>query len=400
MRYYSPGMTTQQHAGIQHTSAMIADGTIKLVDLAEEAKRWNLLNRVKLPTPAASDYITPSDASASSFSVYGLIEDFEDVTDWTGVSGQISTSKEGGNYSAYIDTDSTSATVRMYKNDPVDLTNINTLRFWWKMWYTIYDGSTSGRLVIDTVNTFDSADRTVLWEKTYSTGASWLNGKETGIAEGIDVSGYTGNWYIAFEVVVSATNTGYHSNAEDGITLHNALIVDNLAESSNAPSNSRDDDVATYWSPSPENESGAWCMWDTGTLRILSGCRIYFPDASYIPASMKLQVSEDGSSWTDVESIDGSAVTAGAWNEFAFNARYARYLRLVVTDYGAANGVRVSDVDYYSRLVDRVACEHGHGSGVTPHLRGHGVRPFESLRRKRDLDSLIKRIEILEKMVL
>ena len=60
---------------------------------------------------------------------------------------------------------------------------------------------------------------------------------------------------------------------------------------------------------------------------------------------------------------------AGAyWKEYSWNARYARYVRLIVDTHGAT-GTEIFEADYYSRLIDRVASEHGHGSGIEPHLQ-------------------------------
>jgi len=42
-------------------------------------------------------------------------------------------------------------------------------------------------------------------------------------------------------------------------------------------------------------------------------------------------------------------------------ARYALYIRLRIATHGVA-GTRVYESDHYSRIVEKVASEHGHGS--------------------------------------
>ncbi len=148
-----------------------------------------------------------------------------------------------------------------------------------------------------------------------------------------------------------------------------------------------DDQLATPWRPNPANESNAWLTSDMGALKICGGCRIYWgADAAYRPTAYRLQVSEDGTTWTTVIT-DTTAPPASAWKEYSWNARYARYIRLIVDTHGST-GTEIFEVDYYSRITDRVAAEHGHGSGVEPYLEvryseGHPPMAFGDTLRER-----------------
>ncbi|GAI34002.1 unnamed protein product, partial [marine sediment metagenome] len=157
-----------------------------------------------------------------------------------------------------------------------------------------------------------------------------------------------------------------------------------------------DDNTGTFWMPEPANEAGAWCRCDMGALKICGGCRIYWgAEVAYRPTAYRIEVSENGSTWTTVVT-ETEAAPASAWKEYSWNARYARYIRMIVDTHGAS-GTKVYEADYYSRITDRVAAEHGHGSGITPYLKvkhskGHpAMVRGESLRGKvKDLPSLIE----------
>jgi len=140
-----------------------------------------------------------------------------------------------------------------------------------------------------------------------------------------------------------------------------------------------DDKTDTYWSSDPPNEPGAWLKIDTGSLQITGAIRIYFPDPTHIPESFKIEGSEDGATWETL--LTGQTGSEG-WNTYTFNARYLRYLRITVEDYGTANGIKIAETDYYSRITERVAALHGHGSGVVRFRRGHGERLSDDVRRE------------------
>jgi len=409
MRVYTRGLTALDHAAIQHTSDMIQDGTIKDVDiapdaaiaktklaltgaikdsdiapdaaiatskladdagitltkLADEAKAWNLLNRVKLPAPATSDYVTPSAASASS-SRYTPAFDEVIRRHADGVTNEENI--YDGNGETYATPGFTLGAKSSYEMIVWDLGT--------EAERTVHFKHYSGDVYVFSYIDTSSDDATWTTQNTANNGTSEAT--------------FTATFrYIRWVCKNDSPNDMGASYARMFYLWVGRVLPDVTI----------DDDTVTKWRPYPANEANAWCQWDTGAAKILAGCRIYWgTDTNYLPQAYRIQVSEDGSTWEDVVT-ETSPPPAGAWKEYSWRARYGRYIRLIVDEHGPS-GTEIYEMDYYSRLVDRVASEHGHGSGVTQHLRGHGVRPFESLRKKRDLDSLIKRIELLENLVL
>jgi len=155
----------------------------------------------------------------------------------------------------------------------------------------------------------------------------------------------------------------------------------------------KDDNLTTKWRPYPANESGARISWDMGALKICGGCRIYWgSDAAYRPSAYRIQVSEDGTNWTTV--YTATSQPASGWVAYTWPATYCRYICLVVDQHGSS-GTEVYEFDYYSRITDRVAAEHGHGSGITPYLKGSGKRIYEDLREAKP-KSLEERLALIE----
>ena len=94
--------------------------------------------------------------------------------------------------------------------------------------------------------------------------------------------------------------------------------------------NTIDDDLETFWVPSPENEINPWISWDIGSLKLIDGCRIYWgSDTNYIPSAYHIQTSTDNINWTTVRTLT-EAPPAGQWVEYFWNEDYARYIKIIV----------------------------------------------------------------------
>lgn len=126
-----------------------------------------------------------------------------------------------------------------------------------------------------------------------------------------------------------------------------------------------DGDTTSRWYPGTTNP-GEWLQIDAGSNSIIGGARIYW--GSNVPNAYRIQASVDGSTWVDVYTAT-SPPTPNSWTEYSWPAVYARYLRLYLDDQGL-NPVEVAEFQYYSRITDRVAAEHGHGSGPEPWKKG------------------------------
>ncbi|MBA7604663.1 hypothetical protein ES703_11789 [subsurface metagenome] len=345
------------------------------------------LNMVKLPSPLASDYVTPSAVLASS-EYTPLLDGFEVLGDWTyeevDAKGFIS---DGGLQTDWVTQGTYSRKIHksLGAGDIGDYGQIKkAFNFDGIKGFTVDlkgaegegegPGAIYARILIGTDQVFND-DLYTLNEKIVT----------------IDTSEFSGTLDLKIRLYFNTTPP-YDAD----------LWADNL-KLKYAAKRTISDNLTSQWRPEPANEADAWCRWDMGALKITSGCRIYWgAEVAYRPTAYRIGVSEDGSTWTTVVT-EAEAAPASAWKEYSFNARYARYVRLIVDTHGAT-GTEVFEADYYSRIIDRVAAEHGHGSGITKHLKvkhskGHPVMiRGGSLRGKiRDLPSLIEYVDFMLK---
>jgi len=284
------------------------------------------LNKVKLPAPSASDYVSPKGASASSAGIIDL-------------SALVLRRHAGGitnEPNIYDENDGTyaypTATIPAGIETEImvwDLGVVRKITLKYKM-YGYYCSIRLYRSEDDV--TYDLIDKTDYGKAETKTGTVTITAR-----------------YIKWMCYDPSETSGIN------FRLYTVDIYDHFY--------TVDDNLTTKWRPSPANEANAWCQWDTGALRILGGCRIYWgADTAYLPSEYKIQLSEDGTTWVDVVH-ETSAPPAGAWKEYSWNARYGRYLRLLVITHGSS-GTEIYEMDYYSRITDRVAAEHGHGSSI------------------------------------
>jgi lysophospholipase L1-like esterase len=94
----------------------------------------------------------------------------------------------------------------------------------------------------------------------------------------------------------------------------------------NLPGNSVDNSLATRWSASGD---GQWIRYDLGSVRTVAFVTIGFHSGNARRASFDVQVSSDGTSWTNVLTSAGSSGTTTQEETFEFadtSARYVRYL--------------------------------------------------------------------------
>lgn len=340
------------------------------------------LNKVKLPSPSGSDYVTPSAISVSSTSILDNLENgwaYAEL-DTNGLfsdGGNETTIKTEGTASRKLIKAGNSPPIGDYTqiSKAIDLTGVGSLYFDFRQSLMPAAGKHSLKVLIGAVEEY-SQD---------------LNGKTANNWHKItvDVSAYSGVQTVALRIYMDAVYSVGTFNYYFDNMVH--ILAASLI----------DDNLATQWRPEPVNEVNAWLRADMGALKITSGCRIYWgADADYRPTAYRIEVSENGTDWTTVIT-ETSAAPASAWKEYSWNSRYARYIRMIVDTHGAT-GTEVFEVDYYSRITDRVAAEHGHGSGVTKHLKvKHSehhpeMRKGETLRSKvKNLDDLLKYLDFM-----
>jgi hypothetical protein len=100
-------------------------------------------------------------------------------------------------------------------------------------------------------------------------------------------------------------------------------------------SNAFDDNDLTYWSNNGTLPS--WLQYDFGENqgKVISRYRIYYGSGSYdsSPDSWDVEASNDGTSWTTLDSRSGEGWTSNAWKEYTFgNDNRYRYYRLNFTN--------------------------------------------------------------------
>ncbi len=305
--------------------------------------------RVKLPEPAVSDYIIPMEATPSSNPATTTLTGNYQFSGWVAVlkygttsetisgpaatSWDISKSVPGDKYNE-LDFDITSPNV--------DLTHVDTLML---NYYISKPLSPSASITFEIEGTGIST----------STNNPGVTGHLT-----LDVSGLQGEYKIHILVKYTEYPTLPDGNYEFRINslayrYSTSVVTDN--------------DTSTLWSPSTSNP-GEWIYIDAGAPKIISGLRVYW--GSNVPNAFTVEVSTDATNWTPVYK-QKSPPQPNSWQEIGFYATYARYIRIYLDDQGA-NPVEIGEVQYYSSLVERVASEHGHGSGPEPWMRGANVR--------------------------
>ncbi|NWG09031.1 MAG: discoidin domain-containing protein [Nitrososphaerales archaeon] len=129
-----------------------------------------------------------------------------------------------------------------------------------------------------------------------------------------------------------------------------------------------DNNTSTYWRPITINEANAWCYIDMGSLKVISGFKIYFDaSAAYRPVNYDLDYSSDAASWTQI--LNQSSDPGAGWKEHTFTKVVARYIRFQVNTHGAT-GIRLYEMMYregyetiYKATDDILACSVSHRDG-------------------------------------
>ncbi len=320
--------------------------------------------RVKLPEPATSDYIIPNNATASSSAIEetiigsfddGTTEDFTiyevDPDNYVTVSLSV---LDSGYYSPkklYISINSSTGSSNYYKAGVQKSINIDPKDTTLEMAFAITNSTgtdTSARLIVEVD---DGSNTTVLYDYHGQLVPTWKK-------ISMDVSSLAGTFTLRIYF--------YHIYAP-GVTTN--ISLDEIKLLRPTTPYVYDNETTAFWKPTTSN-SGEWIYVDAGAPKIISGLRVYW--GSNVPNAFTVEVSTDATNWTPVYK-QKSPPQPNSWQEIGFYATYARYIRIYLDDQGA-NPVEIGEVQYYSSLVERVASEHGHGSGPEPWMRGANVR--------------------------
>lgn len=290
------------------------------------------LHRVKLPSPLTSDFITPLLREAAT----GLVSSVKDGAN----ASQLTVNPNNMDTSpVYDDDDNTAAHIMKASNG-------DTIQLQWDLGSNIMRkiyvkhglsvGSYGFYTYIDISEDGDS------WE-TISSKDSYY-GLRTTTYQGIHKFRYV-RWRI---------------HGIDNVTMCDWYLYTLNTYPADDPNKVVDDDEASVFQFDP-SVSVPYITLDLSAEKIISAIRVNFPDASYLPSQINLYGSLDGENFDLIDTFEN--FTTG-WNELTFNARYLRYFKL---EFDTPN-IKTAEIDYYSRITDRVAAEHGHGSGVKDYL--------------------------------
>ncbi|MCA1221517.1 discoidin domain-containing protein [Streptomyces sp. 8L] len=156
--------------------------------------------------------------------------------------------------------------------------------------------------------------------------------------QSVDVGARTAR-YVRVRCLTRATGWGsslwslsvFDSSAPSAdLALHKAATASSTDEPDHAAANATDGDVNTRWSSSFDDDQ--WVQVDLGASVAFDRVDLAWEQA--YAKTYVVQVSADGSSWTDAKSVDNSAVPLPFNNGDAclqtvdFTARTARYVRL------------------------------------------------------------------------
>ncbi len=306
---------------------------------------------VKLPEPAVSDYIIPTGASASSdAAASGSINPYSFSV--SSSSGQSTDKSATSDYITFEISPQQTVANGVYVEiaATVDTSPINTLSFS----YYAQGSDSNGNTVTSGISLEVYLDTTLV---------ASFNGTSLLTSASVDLSSYEGYHTLRFRVV-NGTGSTLGSTSTYVPPLSGEIYKPNFSGYWIA-FEAIDGHTTNSWKPSSAN-AGEWIQIDAGSNSIIGGARIYW--GSNVPNKYRIQASTDGSTWVDVYTATSSP-TANDWTEYSWPAVYARYLRLYLDDQGS-NPVEVAEFQYYSRITDRVAAEHGHGSGPEPWREG------------------------------
>lgn len=175
---------------------------------------------------------------------------------------------------------------------------------------------------------------------------------EETISQGLSSTSYFSDMRYIFARLhyqgVSDSNT---VDVED-LKIYNGMTT----VSSGTTPNLFDNDTSTKWSSN--SESNPYCYVDFGSATNITSIALYYDATTTTETQIKIQTSEDATTWTDVRTINTSALTDAAWNYYRFNIAYARYLRIYGNS-GAAKILSIWEVKGRTKTAEQVLGDLG-----------------------------------------
>jgi len=121
-------------------------------------------------------------------------------------------------------------------------------------------------------------------------------------------------------------------------------------------SNAVDDDTSTYWESNSSTNPNIYV--NLGSAKNCGNMAVWW-NSNSTETQIKIQSSTNASSWTDLRTINVSALTAGQYNYIRFNTKNAQYFRIYGNS-GSTVVMAINEIKNTEFSDGGVACGHGH----------------------------------------
>jgi hypothetical protein len=123
-------------------------------------------------------------------------------------------------------------------------------------------------------------------------------------------------------------------------------------------SNAVDDNTSTYWESNQETNPNIYV--NLGSAKNCGNMAVWW-NSNSTETQIKIQSSTNASSWTDLRTINVTALTAGQYNYIRFNTKNAQYFRIYGNS-GSSYVMAINEIKNTEFTDGAVACDHGHSS--------------------------------------
>lgn len=331
------------------TTAKIADSAVTLAKTSGISEKGAL---ACMPhTSTIGDYTTPSDASVSSPFLVQIAQTTVDsgLSMFNGATG--GASGTGIRYAIVLGASSALIGIK-----------VNKVQF--KLAKTLSPTGTATALVRNSsdtiVYTFGTLDVSILTgSATFTSFENTTDGVYT-LASGdkicLEYNGGDGSNYVSCSYnstdVYDSTNTffsNYGSSWNDQTTKDGTFKLDNSTGAKLI-------DGSTATKATSPVGNNPYMQFDMGSALNLCAIALYWDAGQTTETEVKIQVSTDATTWTDVRKITVSNIADAVWNYIRFNTKIARYTRVYGT--GTAKKISCYECKVYKQTDAQFAIGH------------------------------------------
>ena len=173
-----------------------------------------------------------------------------------------------------------------------------------------------------------------------------------GLEDGDEVTLWGNDWDADFDgdglinlLDPDADGDGLEDGEDDDVLLPVQTVTASAGQAPNVATNTLDGNVNTRWSA---EGAGQWLRYDLGAQRTVSRVAIAWYLGNQRRSTFALQVSLNGTAWTEVYRGSSSGTTL-ALETYAFTAVPARYVRIVGYGNTTSQWNSITEVEIYGR---------------------------------------------------